>query len=101
MNRPPGARASRRPPPGREPGRARRDGAGLAVRVRVREGRGGVGAERKHKAGLSEGRYGERRGAECLGQAQRLKGTVCCARFLLKSVNPQGGRCGLFFSCKS
>lgn len=62
-------------------------------------GVGGVGAGRRHKARLSEGRYGERRGAQCLGRAQSLKRTVCCARFLLKSVNPKSEQCRPFFTC--
>lgn len=62
-------------------------------------GVGGVGAGRGHKARLSEGCYGERRGAERLGRVQRLKGTVCCARFLLKSMNPKSDPCRPFLSC--
>lgn len=68
------------------------------MRVRVREGRGGGGAGRVHKAVLSEGHYGERRGAECLGQAQRLKETTCRERFPLQSGNLTVSVCRSF-SC--
>lgn len=81
---------------GAGPSSTKRHWAGSA---RAHGDRSGVGAGRVHKAGLLEGRYGERRGAECLEQIQRLKGTVCCARFLLKSGNPKGDRCRSFFSC--
>lgn len=67
-------------------------GAGSnSARARAR-GAGPAGAGQTHKAGLSEGRYGERRGAERLGMAQRLKGTVCRPCLLLTGVNPKGGR---------
>lgn len=58
--------------------------------MRVREGRG-ERAGQTHKAGLSEGSYGERRGAKRLGSAQRLKGTVCsCLKALTREVTGSG-----------
>lgn len=60
------------------------------VQCACARGGGGVrGAGRAHKAGLSEERYGQRQRPECLGPAQRFKGTARGACFPLKNFNPR------------
>lgn len=76
--RPRGAlRASRRPPPGREPGRARRGGSGPAVRVR--EGSAASGRGEGTKPASPRGATASGEGHNASGGPNALKGQ-CAAR---------------------
>lgn len=85
---------------GARPSSTRRHWAGSArARARARGTGGALGRGKCTKPAFRRGATGSGEGQNASGRSNALKGQRSCACFLLKSVNPKGGRCRPFFSC--